>query len=151
MATITVAGQITRLGSTDIIETLRALFFGGAGGIARREQMIRRIRSIVEQISQQAELPFDDPAIFQLDPPYLTPVGEAVARVMARPIEAGQALRYLKSRLMNGVLYDEWDLRGYFGDSYSAIADKLAVDLVLAFLKSSGLDAESSQILGPSA
>jgi hypothetical protein len=148
VATLTVAGQLLRLASADIIETLRALFFGGLTGIARREQMIRRIRTIVQQVSHQGELPLDDAALFQLDPPYLTAIGEAVVRVMARPIEAAQAPRYLKVRLMHGLLFDEWDMLDLFGEMYSPLADKLATDLALAFLKSCGLNTEAAKMLG---
>jgi hypothetical protein len=150
LSSLTVAGQLLRFASSDVLETLRALFFGGAAGIARREQMIRRIRLIVEEISQQTELPFDDPSLFQLDPPYLTPVGEAIARVMARPLEAAQAPRYLKLRLVHGVLRDEWDIAKFVGDEYSIVADKLASDLVLALLRACGLNSAGPRILGAS-
>ena len=146
LATITVASYVMRLGQAEIIDTLRNLFFGGAAGVARREAMIRRIRTLLSQVSQQAELPLDD-ATFQLDPSYLTVVAEAVVRIMASPVEGGQAPRYLKARLLHGVLYDEWNIEEIFGAAYSPVADKLAVDLALAFLKSSGLNAGAAEAL----
>jgi len=148
LSLITLAGDLIRLAPTNLLDSIRALFFGGPEGIARREQIIRRFQDILSKISRQSQLPLDDQSLFQLDPPYLPLIGDALVRVLARPIEAAEAPRYLKTRLMHGTLYNEWDLPEILGDSYSPLADKVATDIALAFLKSCGLGTDAAMQLG---
>ena len=148
LALLTVAADLLRLGPANLIDDTRNLFFGGQEGISRREELIRGIQEIVTTLSQQSSLPFEDASLFRLDPPYLAPIAEVLARLIARPIEAAQAPRYLKMRLVHGVLYDEWNIQELFGEEYSALADKLAGDLAIAFLKASGLGTEAALAMG---
>ena len=148
LSILSLAFDVAKLAASDTLDSVRSLFFGGPEGIARREQILRTVKSLISHVAQQARLPFDDVGEFQLDPPFLPAVAEAVARVIARPIEASEAPRYLKLRLMHTVLYGEADLPAVVGSSYSPIADKLAGDLALAYLKSSGFDLAAAKELG---
>ena len=147
IALITLAGEVTKLAPSDLLEALRAYLFGGAEGITQRAQLIKQIRLLVDQLSGQQRLPIEEGAV-QLDPPYLTTLAEALTRVMARPTDAAEAARYLKVRLIHGILYQDWDLPGIIGESYSPIRDKLATDLALTFLKASDFDLDSAKQLG---
>jgi len=148
LSSVTLASDLMRLAPLNLLDSIRALFFGGPEGIVRREQIIRQFQEILSKISKQRELPLDQQDLFQLDPPYLAAIADAVVRVIARPIEAAEAPRYLKTKLMHGILYDEWDLPEIIGDSYSPLADKIATDIGLAFLKSCGLGSDVAIQLG---
>jgi hypothetical protein len=146
LAMLTLAHEIILLSPDDLPTSLRAIMFGGPEGVAKREQAIRGIESLVAKMSQQARLPTDD-SVFQLDPSYLPTLAEALVRIIARPPAASEALRHLKVRLLHGVLYGEWDVESIMKEDYFPLADKLATDLALAFLRSCGLNGDAPRTL----
>ena len=148
LSIIAVGGELLRLGPEGILDSIRALIFGGAEGITRRRQLIRGFEGILQKVSQQNPLLPNDAAMFDLDPPYLHPIADMIVRVLARPIESSEIPRYLRVRLIQGVLYEEWDIQQFFGDKYSQLADKLAADLAITFLKSCDFDLEAARKLG---
>ncbi len=147
LAILGLAFEVSRLAASDLLDSVRSLFFGGPEGIARREQILKSVEALVIHASQQTQMPLGGSS-FQLDPPYLQIIAEVVARVIARPLEAGEAPRYLKLRLMHGVLYGENDLPALIGRTYSAVADKLAGDIALAFMKAAGFDLAATKDIG---
>lgn len=148
LAVLDIACDVSRLASSDLLDSIRSTFFGGPEGVARREQLMRSIEVLVRHVTQQAKLPIDVEESFELDPPYLPAVAEIVARLVAHPLHAAEAPRYLKLRLVHGALYGENDLADLLGIAYSSVADKLAGDIALAYMKASGFDLQSTKELG---
>ena len=148
ISVLSLAGELISLMPSDVLDGVRILFFEGLEGVERRQIMIRRLQSILEKVTAQAQLPLNGVEVFQLDPPYLPGLADALTRVMARPIDAAEIPRYLKVRLIHGVLYDEWDLGQLLGEQYSVLADKLASDIGLSFMSACGFDTRQSALLG---
>ena len=148
LSTIAVGSEILRLGTENILDSVRALTFGGAEGIMRRQQIIRRFEDILQKISYQAPLQLSDATMFELDPPYLRSIADILTRILARPVGSAEIPRYLRIRLMQGILYDDWNIERAFGDQYSQLSDKLATDLAITFLRSCGFDLEAARRLG---
>lgn len=148
IAMLTLASQIMRLEPADVLSSVRAHFYGGPEGIARREQIIRRVETILQGVSGQQRLPLDENAVLQLDPPYLPSLADALVRLIGRPLDAAEVPRYLKARLMHGVLHERQQLNDAFPEGYAPLADKLAADVAFTFLRSAGLPREAAKELG---
>ena len=139
LAIIEQAWRLIKLSPSDLLASIRAELFGGPEGISRRSQIVGKLQALVGSLTAQSQLPLPD-EVFQLDPPFLPVVGDVIARVMARPLEAAEAPRYLKVRLVNGVLNDDWNIEEAIGQElYSPISDKIAGDLVLGLLKAADI------------
>jgi len=75
-------------------------------------------------------------------------IAEALARLIARPVEASEIPRHLRVRLLHWVLYDDQNIEDLMADVYSPLGDKLATDVGLAFLKACGFDHSIARVLG---
>ena len=114
LALLTLGGEILRSETPDLLGTVRAHFYGGPEGIARREQIIEKYTTMVSNLTAQQTLPLDEDGLFTLDAAYLPIIADLLMRLTAHPVEASSVPRYLKVRLMHGVLYDEWDTKAAF-------------------------------------
>jgi hypothetical protein len=135
LALLDLGAEFIRLHPDNLLEALRASFFGGPEGIARRESILKTLQDVLHQATAQGRLPLLESERLDLDPPYLPRLADLLIRATAKPLEASQVPRHLKLTLTSGVLHDRWDFEAKGRDTDAEITAKLASDFGLAFLK----------------
>jgi|GEM_PF-4865914 len=121
---------------------LRSYFYGGYDEMKRREAIVEHINKLLQKVYKQKQL-FEIPML-QLDPEYLPNLFDIAFRLLNRPKDSSQILRYLQLILFEKVLYQKNNSNGieYINSNFSDITKKLSKDLAKFFCSSTGLSEE---------
>ncbi|MBX6422496.1 hypothetical protein [Thermosulfurimonas sp. F29] len=124
---------------------LRSYFYGGYDEMKRRETIVDYINKLLQKMCKQGQL-FEVPTL-QLDPDYLPNLFDIAFRLLNKPKDSSQILRYLQLVLFEKVLYQGNNVNGikYIDSNFSDITKKLTRDLAKFFCSSTGLSEELLQ------
>ncbi|GFP18551.1 hypothetical protein HKBW3S03_00056 [Candidatus Hakubella thermalkaliphila] len=117
---------------------LKSYFYGGHAEMKRRLGIVENIKKLMESMPIQRSL-FND--TLKLDPDYLPGLFDISFRLLNRPSDSSQILRYLQTILFEKILYkgEGAEAMEYLETDFSDIAKKLTRDIVKFFRDSTGI------------
>ncbi len=144
LSLLQICGRMFRANPGDFQEALRLALFGGPEGIRTRESFLKHLEKVVNKASPQHKLFADGEArkLLRLEPPYFEQLAERAVRLVNRPGQAKDILRYLQVVLHQGLLPSETNasMRTVFGDSYSDISLKFVRDVSDFLVEATGVN-----------
>ena len=117
---------------------LKSYFYGGHAEMKRRQDIVENIKRLMENMPMQGII-FND--ILKLDPNYLPSLFDIAFRLLNRPFDSSQILRYLQSILFEKILHKGENDEGikYLETGFSDITKKLTRDIAKFFRDSTGI------------
>jgi len=117
---------------------LKAYFYGGHTEMQRKQIIINNIQKLIENIPQQGDL-FNQH--LKLDPEYLPNMFDVGFRLLNKPFDSSQILRYLQVVLFEKTLNKGENQEGlnYLDTSFSDTTKKLTKDIAKFFSDATGL------------
>jgi len=117
---------------------LKAYFYGGYTEMKRRQIIVESIQELIKNTNKQGSL-FEKS--LQLDPDYLPNLFDIGFRLLNRPSDSSQILRYLQVVLFEKTLYKGENQNGidYLKTGFSDITKKLTKDIAKFFCTATGL------------
>lgn len=117
---------------------LKAYFYGGYAEMKRRQIIVENIQKLMQNIPKQGSL-FNQNR--QLDPDYLPNLFDVGFRLLNKPSDSSQILRYLQVVLFEKTLYRGENQNGinYLQTEFSDITKKLTKDIAKFFCNATGL------------
>ncbi len=142
LSLLQICSVIFQTSPIDFKTAIRSALFGGAKGLETRQAFLDDLSKLAEKLMTQARIPFteDVAKLMQLDPPYFDKLAERAVRLVNRPNEAKDVLRYLQAFLMEHTLYDRSNLPNIFGDDYSEVTLKFVSDLAQFYVEATGVN-----------
>lgn len=117
---------------------LKSYFYGGYTEMKSRQEIVEYIKKLTEYFPTQGNL-FNE--TLKLDPYYLPNLFDIAFRLLNRPFDSSQILRYLQMILFEKILYKSENAEGikYLETGFSDITKKLTRDIAKFFRDSTGI------------
>jgi len=120
---------------------LKSYFYGGYAEMKRMEGIVGNINKLMENIPIQGNLFNNISKTLKLDLDYLPNLFDIAFRLLNKPFDSSQALRYLQIILFEKILYKGENTEGmkYLETGFSEITKKLTRDIAKFFCDSTGI------------
>lgn len=117
---------------------LKAYFDGRYTEMKRKQIIVQNIKKLMENYPKQGNL-FNQ--YFKLDPDYLLKMFDAGFRLLNKPYDSSQILRFLQAVLFEKTLYKGESQKGmnYLETAFSDTTKKLTKDIAKFFYDATGL------------
>jgi len=141
LALLELCGHVFRTSPNDFPNAVRSFVFGGPSGLRTRESLLKELQEVVDKIATQRAMPLGEDLAqrFRLDPPYFDRLVERAFRLINKPHEAKDVLRYLQAVLLEQTLFEGTGLAQIFTGTFSEITFKFVGDLALFYLEATGV------------
>jgi|YelNatPaOPRAMG01_1025707.scaffolds.fasta_scaffold50178_2 hypothetical protein len=118
---------------------LKAYLYGGYAEMKRRQSIVENIRKIMEKSNLTQGSLFNE--TFKLDPDYLPQLFDIAFRLLNKPFDSSQILRYLQVILFEKILDKGENAEGmkYLETGFPDITKKLTRDIAKFFCDSTGI------------
>jgi len=139
LSLLDMAAYVTKINPEDPEIELRGYFYGGYSEMKRRQKIVENIEKLIDLQAQKILFKKS----LKLDPDYLPNMFDVAFRLLNKPHDAAQILRYLQMYLFEEVLYDGKNQEGLkFMLNFSDVTKKLTKDIIRLFCNATGLSEE---------